>query len=234
MTELQPVNLFRSRWKRCWIQRKLERKQSMQCSLKPQNGLRTNAAVDNQYCHIPGLLPELDHHISCILNWHREKILDWCSLQAWCSFHCLQEEDPRCPPRTGVEPSESPGNIKPNRTVWIAKPLSEARWGQPQASTKLVEKQPLPGAAEWAHCLFYPREEPSKARQAGAPKGGSEARRLISKYEVSASPLWHISQQQQNKLFFPAFPCSSSLSSPCKVCPHLLPSPCHRRDSQIP
>lgn len=34
----------------------------------PQNGLRTNAAVDNQYCHTPGLLSELDHHISCIFQ----------------------------------------------------------------------------------------------------------------------------------------------------------------------
>lgn len=35
-----------------------EKKQSMHFSLKPQNGLTTNTAADNQYYHTPGLLPE--------------------------------------------------------------------------------------------------------------------------------------------------------------------------------
>lgn len=64
-------------------------------------------------------------------------------------FSFSSTERPGYPPRTGVQPSESPGNIKPDRTFWIPKLLSEARWGQPQASSNDMEK-----ALKWAHCLF--------------------------------------------------------------------------------
>lgn len=56
-------------------------------------------------------------------------------------------------------------------------------------------------------------------------------------WDVQAGVPHHcdISQSHQNKLFFPlVFPCSSSLSSPCKVCLHLPPSSCYSRNSQIP
>lgn len=138
-----------------------EKKQSMHFSLKPQNGLTTNTAADNQYYHTPGLLPERwiitsrSLHQLCVsekptlhfqllekfaYNRKKKKKKDQYISQPWFSSHCHQQKEPWCPPRAGVLPLESHEKVKPHGMVQISKLLSEPSWGHPQVSAKLVKK----------------------------------------------------------------------------------------------
>lgn len=62
-------------------------------------------------------------------------------------------------------------------------------------SHKICRETELPGAAEWVHSLFHPHQEPSKARQVGASKGGTGICRQVCLTIVTF-------QSHQNKFFF--------------------------------
>lgn len=150
----------------------------------------------------------------------KQKTPGWCSLQTWLTLYCLQQKDPWCPPGSGVQPSKLPGNIK-HKTVQVLKLLSEASWGQSQAPTKLLEQ------------LFT-----RSSRVSSLPF--SPTSRALNSQTSGCSLRWHWDTQAgvphhcdiKTRSFPPVFPCSSSLSPPCKACLHLPPSSCCSRNSQ--